>query len=106
MKNFGVEVRFRAYVKMTWTAESQGGYGEVTRWANVDVTDRLELRPIYEDGAFVTSRLVQTLDGKVVAVVDDEKSYKLLARALKEARAVGVPSPLQFGKKPKKKRAK
>lgn len=104
MKNFGVEVRFRAYLKITWTAESQGVHGEIPRWVNVDVTDRLELRPIYEGGQFVTSRLVQAMEGKVVAVIDDERSYTLLDKAMKEARAVNVPAPLNFGKKPKKRK--
>jgi hypothetical protein len=99
VKNFGVEVKFRAYIKVHWRAANPGGSYEIDQRAAVDINEALELRPQYQGKKFVTAYLVNKLTGQVSVVVDDEASYRMMDKALKKARKLTAPTPFAAGKK-------
>lgn len=106
MKNFGVEVKFRAYLKITWRAGNPGGGSEFDRLVPVDVTEDLEVQRQTDPktGAFVSGQLFNRATGRVQVVLDDASSCKMVKKALAEARVAVAPKPLQYGKKPSKRR--
>lgn len=101
MKEFGVEVKFRAYMKVTWWGANPGGGHEFQQRMAVDINESLELRPQYEGKKFVTAYLVNKLTGQLAVVVDDEASYKIVKRALNRANKLIAPTAFRMGKKPR-----
>jgi hypothetical protein len=100
MKDFGVEVKFRAYIKVTWTACNPGSRYEINQRAAVDINETLELRPQYEGKKFVTAYLVNKMTGQVSVVLHDEAAYRMVDKALKKARKLIAPAAFAMGKKP------
>lgn len=98
MKDFSVEVSFAIRLKLNWKTVSPFDSTKWTPgWATVDVNDKLMLQPIYEEGVFISSRLFRGEDGRIIAVIDDEESYRTLKNALVQARLTATP-PAAFRK--------
>jgi len=97
MKKFRVEVKFKAVLRVSWIGAHPGTSREFDQYRYVDLTPTTELRAQHEARKFMTSHLVDVRTGMVQLVVDDASSYRLLKRAIDEARKLAAPVALAFG---------
>jgi hypothetical protein len=102
-QGFRVEIRFKPILKASWFGSNGPGTSAFDQRQYIDVNDALVLDPKYENGKFVTAHLRQSNTGMLWMVLDTEEQYKMVERALKEAREKQVPTTFGYGENPKKK---
>lgn len=103
-QNFRVEVRFKPILKATWIGGNVPGSRPFDQHQLIDVNDGLKLEPKYDKGKFVTAYLTQATTGMVWLVLDTEEQYKMLERAIREAREREIPRQFGYGENPKPKK--